>query len=292
MSEHVSILVEEYLAFFADRKIQRFVDGTVGAGGHAHALLEMHSEIEIFYGLDQDPEALEIAEKRLEPFKEKVSLVHGSFFEMDQLVEGPVEGIFLDLGVSSMQLDRPEKGFSLYKEGPLDMRMNPEMRLDAATVVNTFSQKELERIFRDYGEEPRARAVSKAIVEVRRKKKFKTTTDLTEALKRVLTWGGRRGKKIHPMTLVFQALRIYVNNELKGLEEMLPKGVELLNPGGRFGVLTFHSLEDRIVKHTFRQLASEKKVTLLTKKPLIPDSEEMQNNPRSRSAKLRFVEKL
>ncbi len=292
MSEHVSILVEEYLAFFAEKKIRRFVDGTVGAGGHASALLKAHGEIESFYGIDQDPEALEIAQKQLEPFKEKVSLIQGSFFEIDQLVDGPLEGIFLDLGVSSMQLDRPEKGFSLYKEGPLDMRMNPEMRLDAATAVNTFSEKELERIFREYGEEPRARAAAKAVVEARRKKKFKTTTDLTEALKRVLTWGGRRGKKIHPMTLVFQALRIYVNNELKGLEEMLPKGVELLSSGGRFGILTFHSLEDRIVKHTFRQLASEKKVTLLTKKPLIPGLEEMQRNPRSRSAKLRFVEKL
>ncbi len=293
MKHHESILVEAYLSFFSEMKITRFIDGTVGAGGHARALLEAHPEIEHFYGFDRDPEALEIAKEVLKPFEEKVTLIHANSFDFEEHVSEPVEGIFLDLGVSSMQLDQAEKGFSLYKEGPLDMRMDPTSHPDAETVVNSYSEKELGEIFREYGEEPRWRAAAKAVVEARRKKRLKTTTDLTEALKSVLRWGGRRGKKIHPMTLVFQALRIYVNDELKGLERALPKGVEALAPGGRFGVLTFHSLEDRIVKHTFRRIATEEKsVKVLTKKPLIAEEEEVKRNPRSRSAKLRFIEKL
>ncbi|MCC5832639.1 MAG: 16S rRNA (cytosine(1402)-N(4))-methyltransferase RsmH [Chlamydiales bacterium] len=290
---HQPILVKEFLSFFSEISIDRFIDGTVGAGGHARALLESHPEIERLYGFDRDPDALEIAGETLKPFQEKVTLVHANFLDFERYVPEPVEGIFLDLGVSSMQLDRPEKGFSLYKEGPLDMRMDPTSRLNAEAVVNSYSERDLGRIFQEYGEEPRWRAAAKALVEARRKKRLKTTTDLTEALKHVLTWGGRRGKKIHPMTLVFQALRIYVNDELKVLERALPKGIEGLAPGGRFGVLTFHSLEDRIVKQTFRRFAvEEKSVKVLTKKPMTADGEEVRRNPRSRSAKLRFIEKV
>lgn len=289
---HTSILLDQFLAFFADLSIHRFIDGTLGAGGHAFALLEAHPEIEQFFGMDRDPEALEIARKRLEPFEKKITLIHANFTEMSNQIMAPLDGIFLDLGVSSMQLDRPEKGFSFSKEGPLDMRMDPTSDLDAETVVNTYSEKDLARIFFEYGEEPRARKAAKAIVVARRKKRLRTTTDLTEALKTVLTWSGRRGKKIHPMTLVFQALRIYVNHELKDIEEVLPKGVDMLKSGGRLGVISFHSLEDRIVKHMFRRFATEKKVKVLTKKPIVPNREEIRHNPRSRSAKMRFVEKL
>ena len=270
-----------------------FIDGTVGAGGHAQALLENHPEIERFYGFDQDELALEIAADTLAPFSEKVKLIHGNFRNLKTLVpEKKIDGIFLDIGVSSMQLDRPEKGFSLYKEGPLDMRMDASNAIDAAQVVNTFSEKELGNIFRDLGEEPRWRTVAKTLVEARKKKRIKTTTDLTEALKHVLTWGGRKGKKIHPMTLVFQALRIYVNDELGAIQEAIPQAIDLLAPGGLLGIISFHSLEDRIVKYAFRAAAQEKCVSLLTKKPLIADREEIRQNPRSRSAKLRFVEKL
>jgi 16S rRNA (cytosine1402-N4)-methyltransferase len=290
---HQSILVKEFLSFFSELAIRTFIDGTLGAGGHARVLLEAHPEIERLYGFDRDPEALEIAAETLNPFQERITLIQANFTDFELYVSGPVEGIFLDLGVSSMQLDRPEKGFSLYKEGPLDMRMDPTSHPDAETVVNSYSEQDLGRIFREYGEEPRWRAAAKAIAQARAKKRLKTTTDLTEALKHVLTWGGRRGKKIHPMTLIFQALRIYVNDELKVLEKMLPKGIDALSPGGRFGVLTFHSLEDRIVKHTFRRFAAEEKaVKILTKKPLVADREETRRNPRSRSAKLRFIEKL
>ncbi len=293
MQYHESILIETFLSFFEGKKVCRFVDGTVGAGGHARALLEAHPEIERFYGFDRDPDALDIARATLEPFKEKVTLIHANFVDIEQHISDPLDGIFLDLGVSSMQLDRPEKGFSFSKEGPLDMRMDPTSHPDAETVVNSFSEKELGDILREYGEERKWRQAAKAIVEARRKKRLRTTTDLVEALKHTLTWSGRGGKKINPMTLVFQALRIYVNNELKGLEEALPKCLSLLAPGGRFGILTFHSLEDRIVKHTFRRFAMEEKTAkILTKKPLIADLSEVRRNPRSRSAKLRFIEKI
>lgn len=292
MSPHESVLMQEFLSFFSSRTLHHFVDGTVGAGGHARAILEAHPEIERLYGFDRDPDALAIAEETLKPFQERVTLIHANFVDLDQHILEPVQGIFLDLGVSSMQLDRPEKGFSFNKEGPLDMRMDPTLSLNAETVVNHYSEKELGEIFRDYGEERRWRQAAKAVVEGRKKKRLRTTTDLTETLKHVLTWGGRGGKKIHPMTLVFQGLRIYVNDELKGLEKALPKAISALTPGGRLGVLTFHSLEDRIVKHTFRKFEREERVIkVLTKKPLIADLAEIRKNPRSRSAKLRFIEK-
>jgi 16S rRNA (cytosine1402-N4)-methyltransferase len=290
---HEPILVEAFLSFFQNRRIKTFVDGTIGAGGHAVALLQAHPEIEHFYGVDQDPLALELAAATLQPFDEKVHLMQGNFRNIDQLVPiRGIEGIFLDIGVSSMQFDRAEKGFSFSKEGPLDMRMDPSQTLDAATVINTFSEKQLGEIFLKFGEERKWRSAAKAVVEVRKKKRIKTTTDLTEALKHVLTWSGRKGKKIHPMTLIFQALRIYVNDELGALEHVLPRAIELLAPGGRLGVITFHSLEDRIVKYAFRQAAMEQRVTLLTKKPLIATIEESRRNPRSRSAKMRFIEKI
>jgi 16S rRNA (cytosine1402-N4)-methyltransferase len=290
---HEPILVEAFLSFFENKQIRVFVDGTLGAGGHARVLLEKHPEVERFYGLDQDVQALEIAKETLKGFSPVVNFVHGNFKALQQLIpEVKVDGIFLDIGVSSMQLDRPEKGFSFSKQGPLDMRMDVSQDLTAEIVVNSFSEKELGRIFRELGEEPRWRAAAKAIAEGRKKKKLKTTVDLTEALKHVLTWSGRRGKKIHPMTLVFQALRIFVNNELGAIEEVIPQAIELLKPGGRLGIISFHSLEDRIVKHAFKKFAQEKKIILLTKKPLCAGLAEIRRNPRSRSAKMRFIEKL
>lgn len=292
MNDHLSILVEPFLSFFSDRTVHRFIDGTLGAGGHARFLLEAHPEIERFFGFDRDPDALEIAKQNLNAFQEKVTFIHANFLDIPDYVNESVEGIFLDLGVSSMQLDRPEKGFSFSHEGPLDMRMDPTKGIDAETVVNSFPEKELAKIIYEYGEEPRSRAAAKAIVAARRRKRLKTTTDLAEALKHALTWRGRKGKKIHPATLVFQALRIYVNNELQGLKEALPKAFNLLVPGGRLGVISFHSLEDRIVKQTFRHFALEKRAKILTKKPIIPDYDERCRNPRSRSAKMRFIERV
>lgn len=290
---HAPILVETFLSFFQDKHIRIFVDGTVGAGGHAKALLESHPEIELFYGLDQDPLALEIAGNTLQSFSHKVRLLHGNFRNIHELVpENELDGAFLDLGVSSMQLDRPEKGFSFYKEGPLDMRMDATQELHAAFVVNKFSEKNLGQIFKELGEEPKWRAAAKAVIEARQKKKLETTTDLTDALKHVLTWGGRGGKKIHPATRVFQGLRIFVNDELGAIEKGIPAIIEKLAPEGRLGVIAFHSLEDRIVKNTFKQVAMEKRGLILTKKPLIALADELKKNPRSRSAKMRFLEKI
>jgi 16S rRNA (cytosine1402-N4)-methyltransferase len=289
---HEPILVEQFLTFFKEKTLHVFVDGTVGAGGHAKALLEAHPEIERFYGLDQDETALQIASETLHSFSEKVSLLQGNFRNMRQLVgEQNIDGLFLDLGVSSMQLDRPEKGFSFSKDGPLDMRMDPSLKRDAAYVVNTFSEKDLGRIFKELGEERHWRAAARAICEARKKKRLKTTFQLTEALKHVLTWSGRGGKKIHPMTLVFQALRIFVNDELNAVKEAVPQGIDWLLTGGRMGVIAFHSLEDRIVKHGFKDEAQKGTILLLTKKPLVADEIEVKRNPRSRSAKMRFVEK-
>lgn len=290
---HEPILVESFLSFFKEKSIRIFIDGTVGAGGHAKALLTAHPEIERFYGLDQDELALQIAEENLSLFSNKVRLVQGNFRNMRELVaENEIDGLFLDLGVSSMQLDRPEKGFSFSKEGPLDMRMDSALEKDAAYVVNFLPEKELGRIFQELGEERRWRAAAKALVEARKKKRLKTTMDLVEALKCVLTWGGRGGKKIHPMTLVFQALRIYVNDELGAIQKAIPQGIDWLSTGGLMGIISFHSLEDRIVKHAFKEAAQQDLVLLLTKKPLIADPTEVRRNPRSRSAKMRFLERL
>ncbi len=289
---HQPVLLKQLLDFFKERKITSFIDGTLGAGGHARALLEAHPEIEKFYGIDQDPEALEIASKILTPFSNKIEIYPSNFRHMGSLFAGKkVEGILLDLGVSSMQLDRPEKGFSFSKGGPLDMRMDPSQPLDAATVVNQFSAAKLGEIFRELGEERRWKSAAAAIVEGRRKKRIQTTEDLANILKPVLTWGGRtKGKKIHPFTLVFQALRIYVNDELKVIQEVIPQALSLLNPGGRLVIISFHSLEDRLVKVTFKEYAKEKRGVLLTKKPLEADEEEIKENPRSRSAKMRCIE--
>ena len=288
--KHIPILVKEILDLFASVPLSVFIDGTVGAGGHAKAMLEAHPEVDTFYAIDQDEEALEIAATTLAPFEKKVSFIHANYRYMKEVVEdAEVDGVFLDLGVSSMQLDQAEKGFSFSKEGPLDMRQDATQRKDAAFVVNTYSEKELGRIFREYGEERRWRRAAKVIVEERRRKRIKTTLDLVAVLQPVLTWGGRERRKLHPMTLVFQALRIEVNDELKALQEGLEAAFSLLKIGGRLGVLSFHRLEDRLVKNAFRE---EKRGRIITKKPLVASELEVAKNRRARSAKLRFIERM
>lgn len=300
---HQSVLLEQVLKAFEGKEINTFVDGTVGAGGHSEALLLAHPEITRFIGIDQDPAALKIAEKRLSPFGSKVTLIHANFAAL----AGPVkeaDGILVDLGVSSMQLDQAEKGFSFMREGPLDMRMNPEEPLTARQIVNTWEERDLGRLFRDYGEEKRWRQAVRAIVSARSQKEIATTTELAQLLDPVLR---DPRSKIHPCTRVFQALRIAVNRELEVLEAFLPAALKILRPGGRLAVISFHSLEDRIVKHFFRTAASDKvstsgigglfidkkpEVKVLTTKPWEASLEEVQANPRSRSAKLRVVEKL
>lgn len=305
---HVSVLLNEVLECFADTDLRLFVDGTLGAGGHSEAVLKTHHEIKTLVGIDQDPVALKIASERLSSWKNQTLLLPGNFSEMPSLLASngikKVDGILLDLGVSSMQFDMPEKGFSFMQEGPLDMRMDPQGPLTAADIVNTWSEQELGRVFRDYGEEKQWRAAARTIVAARNKSPIKTTKQLADTLRPIFSW---KKKGINPLTLIFQGLRICVNRELEVLEKILPEAIDLLSPRGRLAVISFHSLEDRIVKNVFRFAASDKydtsgiggvfldkepSVTLVTRKPICPTDVEIERNPRSRSAKLRVIEKI
>lgn len=304
---HVSVLLKELLHYFDKRPLRYFVDATLGAGGHSEAFLKAHPEIELFVGIDQDPIARKIAQQRLDQWKEKVKIIPGNFKDLDTHLKSlgieKADGIIFDLGVSSMQLDQPEKGFSFMREGPLDMRMDPTNPLTAEIIVNTWSEAELGRIFRDYGEEKYWRRAANALVKARQQKPITTTLQLAEVLKQSLPFNK---KGIHPATLIFQALRIRVNSELEAIESVLPIAIDHLARGGRLAVISFHSLEDRIVKNVMRFAADDKMntsglggifldkepiVDLVTRRPVIPDDEEINQNPRSRSAKLRVVEK-
>lgn len=305
MSEyHYSVLKNEVLDLFRDKPLTIYVDGTLGAGGHAEAVLSLHPEIEKFIGIDQDRDALAIAKNRLLPWKEKVVFQQGNFSSVIPELENGIDAILLDLGVSSMQFDRAERGFSFSKPGPLDMRMDQKAPLSAKEVVNTWSEQELGRIIRDYGEEKQWRTAARAIVEARKEAPLQTTEDLVAVLRPLIR--RKKGKEINPLTQIFQAIRICVNSELEVIRKVLPKCLEKLKPGGVLAIITFHSLEDRIVKKFFRYAASDKvdtsglggvfldkepEVFDLTRKPIIPSLEELEENPRSRSAKLRAVRK-
>jgi 16S rRNA (cytosine1402-N4)-methyltransferase len=299
---HSPVLLDEVCEIFEGSHLTTFIDGTVGAGGHAEMLLKNHPEIKHFFAFDQDPQALELAKLRLDPWKDKVTFIYDNFARFDAHVSS-FDGMLLDLGVSSMQLDLPEKGFSFSKEGPLDMRMNPSQSLTAKEICNTWSEQDLARIFRDYGEEKRYKKAAFIICRARDREPIETTIQLKKLLEPHLY---DKKKAINPVTLVFQALRIAVNNELGVVETVLPKALNALNPKGRLAIITFHSLEDRLVKQAFRQAASDKVNTrglggvFLEKEPLVVDlvkrpivalDSEIAKNPRSRSAKLRAVEK-
>lgn len=306
---HTPVLLKEILQAFESVAIKTFVDCTLGAGGHSEGFLKAHPEIECLIGIDQDPTARAIASERLKPWENKVKIVAGNFKDfsnyLDQLKVSKVDGILMDLGVSSMQLDQPEKGFSFTKNGPLDMRMNPENPLTAAEIVNTWTEKEIGRILRDYGEEKHWKMATRAIVSARVHKPILTTQELAAVLMPVLRWKAK--KTLNPLTLIFQGLRIFVNRELEVLEEALPETLPRLNPKGKLAVISFHSLEDRIVKQFFQREASDKEntsglsglfldkeptIAIVNKKPLMAEEKEVKDNPRSRSAKLRIVEKL
>lgn len=305
---HTSVLLHETLGFFQDLQLEYFVDGTLGAGGHSLAFLEAHPEIKQLIGIDQDPTAMDIAKQRLQPWKDKVHFISGNFEDLSQHLEREgipfIHGMILDLGVSSMQFDIPEKGFSFSHDGPLDMRMNPKGELTADEIVNHFSESALGDIFREYGEEKQWKAAARIIVTARQQKPIRTTFELVDVLRPAFAW---RKKGVNPLTLIFQALRIAVNRELEVLEKVLPQAIERLAPGARLAVISFHSLEDRIVKNCFRFMADDKyntsgiggvfldkvpTVKLLTRKPITPTENEIQLNPRSRSAKLRVIEKV
>jgi 16S rRNA (cytosine1402-N4)-methyltransferase len=311
--QHVPVLLAEVLEQLAPERGGRFVDATLGLGGHAEALLAASPDVELV-GIDRDPQALERAARRLAPFGSRVRLVQANFHQLDKAlaglgVRGPgaIAGVLADLGVSSLQLDTAERGFSFRFDGPLDMRMGLA-ELTAADVVNQASEEELEKIFRDYGEERQARRIARAIGRARLERPIETTGELRHLVGKVA--GGHRGRKpwgerIDPATRVFQALRIEVNQELEGLEAFIQQAVDLMETDGRLVILSYHSLEDRIVKNslrglaqgevdpvTGRPLAETQLIEVLTRKPLRPSEEEVAINPRSRSARLRAARRL
>jgi 16S rRNA (cytosine1402-N4)-methyltransferase len=289
---HVPVLPAEVLAGLQPRPGGRYLDGTLGGGGHAAAVLAASTPDGRLLGLDVDPAALAAASERLAAYGERFVAARGNFREVGRLARahgfGAIDGALLDLGVSSYQLDTPERGFSFQGDAPLDMRLDPAGDVTAADLVNELPETELADIIYQYGEERGSRRIARLISEARRRARIETTAELAALVTRAL--GGRHGK-IHPATRTFQALRIAVNRELESLELALPQLVELLAPGGRLAVIAFHSLEDRIVKLFFRAEADAGRLRIITKKPLEAGAEEARANPRSRSAKLRVAEK-
>ena len=281
--EHHSVLAEEVLAGLAPRPHGHYVDATVGGGGHSRLILETDSTIRLL-ALDQDPMALKAAQHNLSEFGDRVTFWHGNFSDFNPS-EHKFDGVLADLGVSSPQLDRPERGFSFRHTGTLDMRMNPTQELTAADLVNHSSERELADIFYHYGEERLSRRIARRIVE---RRPFQTTTDLADAIAASVPGKYRHGR-IHPATRVFQALRIAVNRELDVLETLIEVAPDWLAPGGKIAIISFHSLEDRRVKHGLR---NHERLKVLTKKPITATDEEIRRNPRSRSAKLRIAERI
>lgn len=301
---HLPVLYREVLAGLKPAPGGKYIDGTLGAGGHAAGILTLSSPDGRLLGMDRDPGALETARATLAHFGERVTMVGASYARMADAARGfaPVDGILLDLGLSSLQLDDPARGFAFQSEGPLDMRFGPESELTAAEIVNEWPLDELADILYEYGEERNSRKIAQAIGAAR---PLRTTTQLAEVV--TLAVGGRREvSRIHPATRTFQALRIAVNGELDAVKGVLPIAVSLLNPGGRLAVISFHSLEDRIVKNYFRLQARGPQndpavpaparfvpvLKEITRKPLVASAEEIARNPRARSAKLRIAEKL
>jgi 16S rRNA (cytosine1402-N4)-methyltransferase len=281
---HLPVLLPQVLTVFQGLPISLFFDGTLGAGGHAEAILSAHPEIQQYIASDRDPSALQIAKERLASFTHQLRLIHGSYADVGASLQH-LDGCLIDIGVSSMQLDRPERGFSFLRDGPLDMRMDPEAPVSARTIINRWPEKELADLFYQYGQERRSRFLAKAIVEARRKNPIETTRELALLIERQV---GGRGK-IHPATRVFQALRIAVNDELGQLERGLKNAINALRIGGRIAVITFHSLEDRIAKQIIK---GDLRLRPLSKKPQEASLEEVRKNPRSRSAKLRSAERV
>jgi 16S rRNA (cytosine1402-N4)-methyltransferase len=302
---HVPVLLDEVLAGLQPQRGGYFVDCTVGLGGHAAAILERISPSGRLLGIDADPEAIKISQDKLSDYGEAVTLVNDNFVNLEAICRRyhfhPVDGILFDLGVSSLQLDTAERGFSFHLDAPLNMRFDPGQGLTASDIVNSFSEQELAKLIEKYGEERHSRRIARYIVQNR---PIATTVELARLVEQAL--GGKRAK-IHPATRTFMALRIAVNSELQNLELALKQTINLLRPGGRLTVISYHSLEDRIVKQFMRDAASgclcppgtvicrcghTPTLKLISRKVIKPTSLEIESNPRSRSSKLRIAERL
>ena len=305
---HVPVLLHECLDALAIKPDGIYVDGTLGRAGHSLEIVKRLTTGRLI-GIDRDNVALEAAAERLKPYEDRVTLVHANFCDMDEALGklgiDKVDGILLDLGVSSPQLDDGQRGFSYMTDAPLDMRMNGEDVRDARQIVNTWSYEELKRILYDYGEERFAPRIAAAICRRREQAPIETTLELVDVIKSAMPASALREKQ-HPAKRSFQAIRIAVNDELGAVETVMKKAVPLLNPGGRLAVITFHSLEDRIVKNAFRRnenpctcppefpvcvCGKVSKGKVITRKPILPGAEELEVNSRSKSAKLRVFEK-
>jgi 16S rRNA (cytosine1402-N4)-methyltransferase len=289
MEAHTPVLLTEVLQFLDPQSGGKFIDATLGAGGHTRAILDRTAPEGRVLAFDQDELAIELARASLQSFGSRLETAKSNFRNIAAIAEergfAGADGVLADIGVSSMMLDDAARGFSFMREGPLDMRMDREQKLTAAGVVNTYREKEIADILFNFGEERRSRPIARAIVHAR---PLHTTFDLAHAVQRVT--GAPRYGKIHPATRTFQALRIYVNDELAALESFIDSSMGLLRPGGRLVILTFHSLEDRIVKNKFRS-SSVTAGKALTRKVVTASDEELRRNPRARSAKLRAWEK-
>jgi len=284
---HVPVLLAETLELLGVRPGGLWVDGTVGLGGHAEAVLRATAPAGRLRGFDRDSEALERARARLLPFGDRVRLEHADYREIPERLAGEAaDGILLDLGVSSLQLDDAERGFSFQREGPLDMRMDRSEQGSASELVNRMRENDLADLIHEYGEEPFSRRIARAIARAREKAPIATTTELADIVRRAAPKSRRPG--FHPATRTFQALRIRTNRELDGLEPALERAAECLRPAGRMAVIAFHSLEDRAAKQAFRSLET-RGFRVLTKKPLRPGEPETRDNPRARSARLRAI---
>ena len=311
MSEfhHVSVLLQECLEGLNIRPEGIYVDGTLGGAGHSSRIAQRLTTGRLI-GIDRDPVALAAAGERLKPWKDRVTLVHSNFCEIKQVLSDlqipGVDGILLDLGVSSPQLDDGQRGFSYMADAPLDMRMNGEDALTAREVVNTWPQEELKRILYTYGEERYAPQIASAICRRREEAPIETTLELVDIIRSAMPAAALREKQ-HPAKRSFQAIRIAVNDELGSVEKVMADAITLLNPGGRLAVITFHSLEDRIVKNAMAEAAKgctcppnfpvcvcgkKPRVKLISRKPIVSGAAELAENPRARSAKLRVCEKL
>lgn len=307
--EHVSVLLNECIEGLNIKSDGIYADGTLGGAGHSKEIVK-HLKDGLLIGIDQDPNAIKKAQDELKDFSDNVVLVHNNFRNIKDIlseleIEG-IDGMLLDLGVSSHQLDVAERGFSYNQDAPLDMRMNPQQKLSAWDIVNNYSKKELLSIINEYGEEKWASRIADFIVNERKEKTIDTTHELVDVIKKAIPSGARRDGP-HPAKRTFQAIRIEVNQELEILKDTIIDVVKALKPGGRICIITFHSLEDRIVKQTFKELNldcicppqhpictcdKQREVKIITRKPIIPSKEELESNPRSRSAKLRIAEKV
>lgn len=308
--KHIPVLFHEIMDIMAPQPGEVFVDCTLGGGGHSRGFLERMGADGRLIGIDQDTNALKAAQANLAEFGDRVTYVHSNYNHLDDILNtyapDGVDGILFDIGVSSHQLDEKDRGFSYMQDAPLDMRMNQSQQFSAWDVVNTYSEDELHRIIKEYGEERWAKRIAKFIVEFRKDKPVETTGELVDIIKRAIPKGARE-EGSHPAKRTFQAIRIEVNDELGVLSRTISVAANHLKKGGRLGIISFHSLEDRIVKEQFRYLASDcicppelpfcqcdkvSEVKILTRKPVTATKEELEANSRSKSAKFRAVEKI